>query len=93
MDQDTKMKDLVVAMQDVFEFVDAAEPLEAIKAHDKVIRRMTQQTTECGYFIYNYAKVKNLCTAHIFQLGCRHSPDSTQGFERQKTYSRTQIIE
>ncbi|KAN0076754.1 hypothetical protein V8E55_010609 [Tylopilus felleus] len=50
---------LAGVMSDVFAFVQDAEPLKAIKAHVKTITLLTQQVTECGYFIAEYAKQKN----------------------------------
>ena len=52
---------LASTMSDVFAFVHDAEPLKAIKAHVKTITLLIQQVAECGYFITEHTKQKDLC--------------------------------
>lgn len=49
------MKDLLESMNYAYEFVNAAELLEAIKSRTAIMERLAQQTTECAYFISDYA--------------------------------------
>ncbi|KAH0826228.1 hypothetical protein J3R83DRAFT_5686 [Lanmaoa asiatica] len=52
-------------MNDVFAFVQDADPLKVVKAHRKTITPLLQQVTECGYFITEYAKQKNFCQSSL----------------------------
>jgi len=49
------MKDLLESMNYAYEFVSAARPLQVIKSRTAIIERLAQQTTECAYFISDYA--------------------------------------
>ena len=42
-------------MNYAYEFVTAAEALQKIKARPTIIEGLAQQTTECAYFIRDYA--------------------------------------
>src|SRR6266550_1375217 len=48
-------------MDDVFSFVKEAEPVKKIESHGPIIGLMSQQATECAYFIRDYAMSKSLC--------------------------------
>lgn len=60
---------LVEVMDDVFSFVKEAEPIKKIESHRPIIELMSQQATECAYFIRDYAMNKSLCrsssTPHV----------------------------
>ena len=58
---DDKLRGLVEAMSDMFAFVNAAEPLKVIDSHAKIIKCITLQVTDCGYFISQYAKDESFC--------------------------------
>lgn len=59
--RDEQIVRLAGSLNDVFTFVNDAEPLKGIEAHIKTITLLIQQVTECGYFICEYAKQKNIC--------------------------------
>jgi hypothetical protein len=48
-------------MDDVYSFVKEAEPIKKIDSHRRIIELMAQQTTECAYFIRDYAMNKSFC--------------------------------
>ena len=50
-------------MDDIYSFVKEAEPLKKIKSHARIVALMAQQTTECAYFIRDYALNKCFCTS------------------------------
>ncbi|KAE9386185.1 hypothetical protein BT96DRAFT_1026345 [Gymnopus androsaceus JB14] len=54
MQRDVNILALINIMVDIYSFVKEAEPLGRIESHKKVITRISQQTTECGYFITAY---------------------------------------
>jgi hypothetical protein len=58
-DRDAAVSHLVKAMDDIFSFVHEAEPVSKIKSHQEIIVVMTKQTTECAYFIRDYAMDKS----------------------------------
>lgn len=45
---------LVNAMDDIYAFVDEAQPLRQIQSHEDIMLLIAQQTLECGYFISSY---------------------------------------
>ena len=49
------MKNLLESMNYAYDFVTAAESLQTIKSRPAIIERLAQQTTECAYFIRDYA--------------------------------------
>jgi len=63
--RDEQIIRLAGTMSDVFTFVHDAEPLKAIESHMKVMTLLTQQVTECGYFITEYAKQKSFCQSPL----------------------------
>ena len=68
-DRDSCIVRLVEIMDDVFSFVKEAEPIKKIESHHQTIELMSQQATECAYFIRDYAMNKSLCrlsfTPHV----------------------------
>ncbi len=68
-DRDSCIVRLVEIMDDVFSFVKEAEPMKKIESHGPIIELMSQQATECAYFIRDYAMNKSLCrsspTLHV----------------------------
>jgi hypothetical protein len=60
-DRDDRVARLAGTMSDIFNFVNDAESLKAIKAQVKTIKLLILQVTECGYFITEYVKQKNFC--------------------------------
>ena len=60
-DRDSSIVHLVEIMDDVFSFVKEAEPIKKIESHGPIIELMSQQATECAYFIRDYAMNKSLC--------------------------------
>ena len=59
--RDDRVIRLAGTMSNVFSFVEDAEPLKAVKAHEEPIKLLLQQVTECGYFIAEYAKQNSFC--------------------------------
>jgi hypothetical protein len=60
-DRDSYIVRLVEIMDDVYSFVKEAEPVKKIESHSRIIALMAQQTTECAYFIRDYAMNKSFC--------------------------------
>jgi hypothetical protein len=60
-DRDSCIIRLVEIMDDVYSFVKEAEPMKKIESHGRIIALMAQQTTECAYFIRDYAMNKSFC--------------------------------
>ena len=58
MDRDEKIKDLVSTMADMYAFMHEAQPVEKIESHKKILAVVAKQTTECAYFIQEYARIK-----------------------------------
>ena len=54
-ERDEHMRDLLEAMNNAYAFVTAAESLETLSSRPAVIESLAQQTTECAYFISDYA--------------------------------------
>ena len=48
-------------MDDVYSFIDEAEPVKKIESHSRIVMLMTQQATECAYFIRDYTMNKSFC--------------------------------
>jgi hypothetical protein len=68
-DRDDAVDHLVEVMSDVYSLVHEAESLTDIESHKRILGVLTQQTTECGYFIRDYAINKNFCMAiYIYKL-------------------------
>ena len=58
--KDACIAQLVESMNDAYAFVDAAEPLKTINTRPKIVKRLAQQTTDCAYFIRDYADKTSL---------------------------------
>ena len=54
-ERDTQIKGLLELMNRAYDFVAAAEALQKIKARPAIIESLAQQTTECAYFLRDYA--------------------------------------
>jgi len=65
---DASVRHLVETMDNVFEFVhEAAElDLSGSSSQKDILTCMAKQTTECAYFIRDYAKNKNFCMSLFF---------------------------
>ena len=72
-DRDSRIIGLVETMDDVFSFVKEAEPIKKIESQGRVIELMVHQTTECAYFIREYAMNKSLCRSLSSTLHVRVS--------------------
>jgi len=87
-DRDSRIVGLVEIMDDVFSFVKEAEPIKKIESHGRVIELMVQQTTECAYFIREYAMNKSLCrSTSSLHIRVSHCCVHYQGNEPLKTVS------
>jgi hypothetical protein len=60
-DRDDCIVHLVQVMDDIYSFVKEAEPMKKIESHRRIAALMAQQTTECAYFIRDYAMNKCFC--------------------------------
>src|SRR6202050_4049979 len=60
-DRDKCIVHLVEVINDIYSFVKQAEPMKKIQSHGRIVALMAQQTTECAYFIRDYAMNKNFC--------------------------------
>ncbi|EIN12156.1 WD40 repeat-like protein [Punctularia strigosozonata HHB-11173 SS5] len=56
---DQSVRDLLDTIEAVYEFMDQAQPVSCVIPAAKLLTALAQQTTECGYFIRDYAKNKN----------------------------------
>jgi hypothetical protein len=61
MDRDNKIEDLVGTMNDMYAFMIEAKSLDKIKSHANILAAIAKQTTECAYFIQEYAETKGFC--------------------------------
>ena len=61
MDRDDSIIRLVKTIDDVYSFVEEAEPMKKIKSLSQILEFMAQQTVECAYFIRDYAMNKDFC--------------------------------
>jgi hypothetical protein len=61
LDRDNSVVHLIEVMDDIYSFVNEAEPLRKIESHGRIVMLMTQQATECAYFIHDYTKKKSFC--------------------------------
>ncbi|EIN12230.1 hypothetical protein PUNSTDRAFT_130499 [Punctularia strigosozonata HHB-11173 SS5] len=56
---DQSIRDLLDTLENVYDFMDQAQPLDSVKSAAKLLTALAQQTTECGWFIHDYAKNKD----------------------------------
>ena len=61
-DRDNYVGRLVEVMDDVYSFVEEAEPIKKVESNLRIIELIEQQTTECAYFIRDYAMNRSFCT-------------------------------
>jgi hypothetical protein len=59
-DRDNRINQLVEVIDDVYSFVTDADMVKKIESQRKILVVMAQQTTECAYFIRDYA-IKGFC--------------------------------
>lgn len=52
--RDVNILYLAQMIDDLFSFMKDAEPLRQLQSHERLMVRIAQQTTECGYFILAY---------------------------------------
>ena len=84
-DRDSAIVRLVGIIDDVLSFVKEAEPVKKIKSHGRIIALMAQQTTECAYFIRDYATNKSFCrSASTPHINVSHHTSVTRGTNPQK---------
>ena len=80
-------------MDDVYSFVKEAEPIKKIESQGRIIGLMAQQTTECAYFIRDYAMNKSFCrSTSAFYLKVTHCCVRHQGNEPSKIASCRMLI-
>jgi len=58
-DRDNRIVHLVEVIDDVYSFVEEADPIKKIESQHRIVALMAQQTTECAYFIRDYATHKS----------------------------------
>jgi hypothetical protein len=58
-ERDDHLGRLLEVMADAYDFVLEAEPVEKIESHKRIVTVMVQQTTECSYFIREYATTQS----------------------------------
>jgi len=81
-DRDSRIVGLVETMDDVFSFVEDAQPMKRIASHDRIIKLVVQQTTECAYFIRDYATNESFCRlSSPLRVGVSHCCVHYQGNE------------
>ena len=84
-DRDSAIVRLVGIIDDVLSFIKEAEPVKKIKSHGRIIALMAQQTTECAYFIRDYATNKSFCrSASTPHINVSHHTSVTRGTNPQK---------
>jgi hypothetical protein len=64
--RDDNINRLVGTINDTYAFIHEVEPLKKVESHKRIVTLLTQQTTECGYFIRDYAKNKSFCMSVHF---------------------------
>src|ERR1700691_5895126 len=85
-DRDEGVVHLAEVMDDAYSFVKEAEPIKKIESHGRIILLMAQQTTECAYFIRDYATNKGFCMlVSALHMEVPHPFLHCQGNERSKT--------
>ena len=70
-DRDERIIKLLQSLDDIYAFVQDAEPTKKIESQKDIIKLIVLQTTECAYFIRHYAKSKGFGAFHStsFKLG------------------------
>jgi hypothetical protein len=88
MDRDDCIVHLLEVIDDVYFFVHEAEPVKKIESHGRIITLMAQQTTECAYFIRDYAMDKSFCMSISV---CVMRKDPTDNFITRETSAQKQF--
>jgi hypothetical protein len=65
-DRDDNINRLLGIMKDTYDFIEVVDPLKKVESHKPIVILLTHQTTECGYFIGDYAKNKSFCMSVHF---------------------------
>ena len=75
MNLDASVRRLVETMDNVFEFVHEAAKLDlsGSSSQKDILTCMAKQTTECAYFIRDYAKNKNFCMSSFAVISQGHN--------------------
>ena len=87
MDRDDSIVRLVETMDNIYSFVEEAEPMKKIESFCRVVELIAQQTTECAYFIRDYAMGKDFCTS----TSALHGNDLTAAFVTRETSAQEQF--
>ena len=69
MDRDNRIVHLVEVIDDVYSFVEEADPIKKIDSQHRIVALIAQQTTECAYLIRDYATHKSFCMS-TFPISC-----------------------
>jgi hypothetical protein len=81
MDHDGSIVRLAERMDDVYPFVEGAEPMKKIESLGRIIELLAQQPTECAYFIRDYTMGKDFCMS----ASALHDNDLTAAFITRET--------
>jgi hypothetical protein len=87
MDRDNSIVRLVKTMDDIYSFVEEAEPMKKIESLGRIIELIAQQTTQCAYFIRDYATDNDFCMS-TSEL---HDNDLTATFITRETNAQEQF--
>ncbi|KAN0102501.1 hypothetical protein V8E52_011886, partial [Russula decolorans] len=68
-DRDDNINRLLGIMKDTYDFIEVVDPLKKVESHKPIVILLTHQTTECGYFIGDYAKNKSFLERTLKHLG------------------------
>jgi hypothetical protein len=86
-DRDDSVIRLVKTMDDVYSFVEEADPMKKIDSLGQILELMAQQTTECAYFIRDYATNKDFCMS----VSVLRGKDLTAMFNTRETNTQEQF--
>jgi hypothetical protein len=62
-ERDENLGHLLEMMADAYAFVLEADPVKKIESHKHIVAMIVQQTTECSYFIREYAMTQSFSTS------------------------------
>ena len=63
--RDARIIKLIQTLDDIYAFVQEAEPTRRIDSQKDILKLIVLQTTECAYFIRHYANIKSF-SAHPY---------------------------
>jgi hypothetical protein len=86
-ERDNKVDHLLEVMADSYAFVLEAEPVKKIESHKRIVAVMAQQTTECAYFIREYAMNTNFSVSLSVHKSSHLTISMTSRETRPQTYS------